>query len=296
MGPTLYHSLSLSLPESRNADHLSLSNTIHGRNKAGACSQRPYAVWNPGPLNAQLVASRILRAQHRQMFLSRKILAAAIGSALPIREAPWADHAVSRGWSDETLRHPLDARYGEERVDNWERTARNNVSDFVNIYTAEFDSDRILKSAFRAYDSLTASYGHAAAPQTEFLPTPLHEHSSFSSVVLNAFHGNHSPTWCVSELQVLSPALRVIAAIGRLARNGQIAVTQSLVRDAVALCHPDFGNNAATANAINFELRQFVELIIGSAQLLELTRVEPPTIPEFIFKADRTLPLLPDLL
>jgi hypothetical protein len=274
--------------------------------------QAGYAVYRPAATDANTIAQQIANARHRQIFVSGHLLAAVNARAgtadIPIPQDMWIIHALRQHWIVERkpLEDYLPVKYGEDFVAQWDVAANTNVMDYGEIYQRRFNAERISASAILAVECLAGPLDHVMAPLNEFLPTPLDEQSQFSSMMLRAFHGEHNPALDIHALQALIPAFAMVAAVGRLARDGRISISRGLVRDARVLCDlrlaavPDWlrhdDDSMRALGQINEAAVSFVDNYIGMDELVALIDEKPGIVPDRELRSPRVLPLLPDLM
>jgi hypothetical protein len=257
----------------------------------------------------------IARSWLRQVYISSNFLSAAAAKAVgwsndELRRQAGADwhHNASRfnldGLSFNFVRSERNFKHYVITDDCWLESVIANLVSYDTIYSTDFQRDvwngRIHFAIDSAVESVTRDCGDFATPLQEFLPRENAQFLPFRTMLLRAFHGSQNCAWHVNSLAPIAAALRVVIAVGRLARDQKVPLTAGLVRDTRVLRDP--WTWIANANAdrrdapqLYIAIARFVENIIGADELASLATQQPALIPDQVWTPPRVLPLLPEL-
>jgi hypothetical protein len=246
-------------------------------------------------------------ARRRQVCIISFLLAVAQAKADEFRDEN-LDAQASRHWSRiANSVFPLDAQtFNLNHTTDIQKYLRvsaiENMVNYSAIYhnhrfSIDFMSGRLRAAAISAVEAVTREYGNADAPLQDFLPGK--NALRFRTILLRAFHGNHNAAWHVTSLEPISAALRVVIAVGRLARDRIVPLTVGLVRDMRVLRDPWNANDAADREDVHelyIAIERFVKAIIGADECTTLAAQQPSLIPDHVWTPPRQfLPLLPEL-
>ena len=267
-------------------------------------------------LGAPGLGNLITRCWLRQVYISANLLAAAGAKAVEFPNDELRRQAQA-GWRTVASRFDLDGLpfnlheleiSSEHPVitgDCWLTSVIGNLVNYDAIYLMDFKRDfwnqRIHTAAISAVEAVTREYGDLATPLQEFLPKPPNALSMpFRTILLRAFHGSHNCAWHINSLAPIAAALRVVIAVGRLARDQKVTLTAGLVRDMRRLRDPwpSIANDDADrrdAPQLYIAIARFVEDIIGADECASLAARRPVQIPDHVWTPPRVLPLLPEL-
>jgi hypothetical protein len=248
------------------------------------------------------------KARRRQVCISSFLLAAAQARADNFPDEH-LDAQASRHWSRiANSVFPLDAQtfnlYNDDIPKYLRMSVIENILNYPAIYhhhrlSIDFMSGRLRAAAISAVEAVTREYGNADAPLQDFLPRK--NGPRFRTILLRAFHANHNAAWHVTSLEPISAALRVVIAVGRLARDRTGPLTSGLVRDMRLLRDPWPQTVSDDAGREDVEklysaIESFVKDIIGADECASLAAQKPAPIPDHVWTPPRRfLPLLPEL-
>lgn len=266
-----------------------------------------HVVFCPATPVAPHFGDTVDEARRRQVCIGSFLLAAAQARADEFPDETLYAQASCRWPRIANSAFPLDAQtfnfnHTVEIPDHLRVSAIENILNYPAIYhhhrlSVDFMSDRLRAAAISAVEAVTRDYGNADAPLQDFLPRK--NAPRFRTVLLRAFHGNHNAAWHVTSLEPISPALRVVIAVGRLARDRVVPLTVGLVRDMRQLRDPWMVNDEADQGDVHdlyMAIERFVKAIIGADECAALAEQQPHLIPDEVWTPPRQfLPLLPEL-
>jgi hypothetical protein len=267
-----------------------------------------HALFRPATPAAPYLADTIKEARRRQVCISSFLLAAAQAKVDGVPDEELDAEASCRWSRFANSVFPLDAQtfnlnqYIDVIPGYWRASVIENIVNYPAVYhhhcfNTDCTSGRLHAAAVSAVDAVTRAYGNADAPLQDFLPreNPLR----FRTILLRAFHGNHNATWHVASLEPISAALRVVIAVGRLARDRSVPLTAGLASDMRVLGDPWIVNDEAGREDVHelyIAIERFVKAIIGADECTALAAQRPSRIPDHVWIPPRQfLPLLPEL-
>jgi hypothetical protein len=248
------------------------------------------------------------RARRRQVCVNSMFLAAAQARADEFPDNQLAVQALHR-WpgiannvfplaaQELNVRHDMDDSPDCRSASVIENVVHYNAIYHRSDFNIDFMGKRLHAAAMSAVEAVTREYGDVATPLQAFLPRQ--NALRFRTILLRAFHGSHSAAWYVASLEPIAAALRVVTAVGRLARDQRVPLTAGLVRDMRQLRDPWMVNDVADQGDVHdlyMAIERFVKAIIGADECADLAKQQLHLIPDKVWTPPRQfLPLLPEL-